>query len=187
MLPNNGIISTAACIGQVAGALFLSAVLLVAVGRSANAEPPILSVPIACELGDDCWIVNYFDADPSESASDYTGGPRTYDGHGGTDFAIRGLEAMAVGIKVLAAAPGVVKALRDGMADINVAETGRAAAANRECGNGVLINHDAGWSTQYCHLRKGSVSASSKDRRSPQAMSLRSLVSPVWQSSRTCI
>jgi len=135
----------------------MSVVLLVVVGRSANAEPPILSVPIACELGDDCWIVNYFDADPSESASDYTGGSRTYDGHGGTDFAIRDLEAMAAGIKVLAAAPGVVKALRDGMADINVAETGRAAVTKRECGNGVLINHDDGWSTQYCHLRKGSV------------------------------
>ena len=142
---------------QAVGVLCLSIALLVGGARSATAEPPILTMPIACELGDDCWIVNYFDADSSKSASDYTGGIRSYDGHGGTDFAIRDLEVMKSGVKVLAAALGVVHALRDGMADINVTQTGRAAVAKRECGNGVLINHNDGWSTQYCHLRNGSV------------------------------
>jgi hypothetical protein len=144
------------CLAAIAG-LFLSASLLLAQIQSARASPPVLTIPIACELGSDCWVVNYFDTDPSEGASDYTGSFRTYNGHGGTDFAIRDLEAMKAGVEVLAAAPGTVQGQRDGMADINVAQIGREAVAKRECGNGVLINHDDGWSTQYCHLRKGSV------------------------------
>ncbi len=29
--------------------------------------------------------------------------------------------------------------------------------AGQECGNGVVIAHDGGWETQYCHLARGSV------------------------------
>jgi murein DD-endopeptidase MepM/ murein hydrolase activator NlpD len=32
-----------------------------------------------------------------------------------------------------------------------------AALGNRECGNGVVIDNGNGWQTQYCHMRKGSV------------------------------
>ena len=64
---------------------------------------------------------------------------------------------MEAGVDVLAAADGMVKATRDGMADPNVAETGVDAVKDVECGNGVLIEHDDGWSTQYCHMKKGSI------------------------------
>jgi hypothetical protein len=49
-----------------------------------------------------------------------------------------------------------VKAVRDGMTDISVAEIGREALKGREAGNGVLIDHGEGWETQYSHMRKGS-------------------------------
>lgn len=32
------------------------------------------------------------------------------------------------------------------------------AVQTRECGNGVTIDHGDGWHSQYCHLRKGSIS-----------------------------
>ena len=31
------------------------------------------------------------------------------------------------------------------------------AVKDRECGNGVLIDHADGWATQYCHMKKGSI------------------------------
>ncbi len=142
---------------RVIGTFFIAASLLLSALPAAQAEPPVLALPIACELGADCWVVNYFDADPGEGASDYTGSFRTYNGHGGTDFAIPGIDAMTAGVEVLASAAGIVQGLRDGMADINVAQIGREAVGGRECGNGVLINHADGWRTQYCHLRKGSI------------------------------
>jgi murein DD-endopeptidase MepM/ murein hydrolase activator NlpD len=43
------------------------------------------------------------------------------------------------------------------MEDISVKTAGKAAIAGKECGNGVLIEHEGGWSTQYCHMAKGSV------------------------------
>jgi hypothetical protein len=43
------------------------------------------------------------------------------------------------------------------MEDISVKTVGKAAIAGKECGNGVLIEHEGGWRTQYCHMAKGSV------------------------------
>jgi len=67
------------------------------------------------------------------------------------------LAAFERGVPVLAAAPGRVRAIRDAMADVSVREAGKASVAGREAGNSVLIEHGAGWQTQYSHLRKGSV------------------------------
>jgi hypothetical protein len=67
------------------------------------------------------------------------------------------LAAFERGVPVLAAAPGRVRAIRDAMADVSVRDAGTASVAAREAGNSVLIEHGAGWQTQYSHLRKGSV------------------------------
>jgi hypothetical protein len=65
---------------------------------------------------------------------------------------------------VRAAAAGVVDALRDGIADVSVEETGLEAVAGRECGNAIRIAHEDGWTTWYCHLRRGSLMVAEGDR-----------------------
>jgi hypothetical protein len=95
---------------------------------------------------------------------DYACGKLAGDGHKGTDFAIRDLATMVAGVEVRAAAAGVVEALRDGMADVSVEETGREAVVGRECGNAIRIAHEGGWTTWYCHLRRGSLMVAEGDR-----------------------
>jgi murein DD-endopeptidase MepM/ murein hydrolase activator NlpD len=138
-------------------ALALAGVLPAA--RLSAAEPfvPELALPIACAVGQTCHIQNLVDLDPGPGVSDFTCGTMTYEGHDGVDFRLPDLAAMRAGVDVLAAAPGRVRAVRDGMPDRSVRETGRGAVASRECGNGVVIAHGDGWETQYCHLGEGSI------------------------------
>ena len=122
-----------------------------------------LALPIDCELGETCHIQQTVDHDPTESAFDFTCGLLTYDGHKGTDFALPSLAAQAEGVDVLAAAPGTVRGVRDGMPDVlQVSETA-PDIAGRECGNGVVVSHGDGWETQYCHLAQGSISVRTGD------------------------
>lgn len=126
---------------------------------SAPAPAPaaeFLSMPVSCALGGDCAIAVYFDADPSADARDYLCGAMTYDGHSGVDFAATTYAAMDRGIPVVAAAPGVVVGMRDGLPDAR-GPVDPDAVRNRECGNGVLVEHADGLFSQYCHLRQGSV------------------------------
>jgi hypothetical protein len=64
---------------------------------------------------------------------------------------------------VLAAAPGRVRAVRDGMPDASVRDAGDASVAGREAGNSVVIEHGDGWETQYAHMRRGSVAVRAGD------------------------
>lgn len=127
-----------------------------ALGSSAGAEP-FLDLPIDCVLGETCHIQQFVDRDPGQGATDFRCGPLTYDGHQGTDFALPTLAAQTQGVEVLAAAPGRVSGIRDGMADILQGGPGAPDVTGRECGNGILIDHGDGWQTQYCHLALGSV------------------------------
>jgi hypothetical protein len=108
-------------------------------------------LPVDCTLGETCYIQQFFDRDAGTGVRDFTCGTLSYDGHDGTDFALPSRAAMVAGVTVLAAAPGTVKGVRDGVPDFAPAITGQ------ECGNGVVIDHGQGWETQYCHLRQGSV------------------------------
>lgn len=121
------------------------------------AGPPQLSLPIDCELGKTCVIEDYPDNDPGPGQRDYTCGLKSRDGHRGTDILLPSFEAMDRGVNVLAAAPGRVAALRDGMADIAVTDETRETIRGRECGNAVRIDHGDGWQTLYCHMKKGSL------------------------------
>lgn len=119
-----------------------------------------LSFPVACNIDEDCWIVNYVDVEPEPATvKDFTCGPRSYDNHKGTDIAIRDWQAMEQGVDVLAAASGKVMRLRDGVEDkvLSREQLNRLKEENKSCGNGVFIEHDGGWQTIYCHLKKNSI------------------------------
>lgn len=122
-----------------------------------------LVLPLDCVLGDTCYIQHLVDRDPGPGVQDYRCGTLSYDGHKGTDFALPTLANMHEGVNVLAAAAGIVTGQRDGIADIGLTKD----IDGRECGNGVVLRHDGGWETQYCHMKRGSVQVQTGDRVSP--------------------
>jgi hypothetical protein len=119
-----------------------------------------LSSPIDCDLNGPCYIQQYVDHDPSPQASDFTCSSLSYDGHKGTDFALPTYDMIKQGVDVLASASGTVAGIRDGMEDARYSSDRDAEIKGRECGNGVVLRHADGWETQYCHLRKGSITVS---------------------------
>ncbi|RPE67148.1 peptidase M23-like protein [Pacificibacter maritimus] len=116
-----------------------------------------LSQPIDCTLGSDCYIQNYVDTDPSSAAQDFTCGALTYNGHKGVDFALPTQADMLKPVNVLASAAGRVVATRDGMADISQKSPNAPNVSGVECGNGLVLDHGGGWTTQYCHMKRGSL------------------------------
>ena len=116
-----------------------------------------LALPVKCQLGVSCFVQNYVDHDPTGQVRDFMCSGRTYDGHDGTDIRIPDLQIQQGNVDVLAAAPGRVVAIRDGVDDVSIRVTGKAAVAGKECGNGIVIEHEGDWRTQYCHLARGSV------------------------------
>ncbi len=146
--------------------------LLVAlfIPRAAMAQD--FQLPIACAIGGVCAVQNYVDVDPSAATQDPMCGPLSYDGHDGLD--IRAPAALARrGVSVLAPAAGLVAGVRDGEPEGAFRSGGIAAVANRECGNGVRIEHEGGWSSQLCHLRAGSLRVRQGERVSAgQALGL---------------
>ena len=119
--------------------------------RGAGATELTLDLPVACRPGTDCWIVNYVDLDPGPGVRDFRCGRASYNGHKGVDFAVRDFAQVRAGVPVRASAAGEVLRLRDGTADQ------AAAPGGQECGNGIVLDHGGGWTTQYCHLRRGSI------------------------------
>lgn len=108
-------------------------------------------------LRSQCFIQNYVDADTSSAWKDYTCGSLSYDGHKGTDFRLKNEGEMRAGVNVLAVADGTVLNVRDEMPDKNFRDLPPQAIANKECGNGVVIDHVGGYRSQYCHMKLGSI------------------------------
>ncbi|KAF0187408.1 MAG: M23 family metallopeptidase [Hyphomonadaceae bacterium] len=123
---------------------------------AAHAQP--LRLPIDCRLGETCFIQNWIDLDPGPGRADRACGPLTYNGHDGLDIRVP-MRAMREGVAVKAPADGVIRAVRDGESDGVYRTTGRTLAPDRDCGNGVVIDHGAGLETQLCHMRRGSITA----------------------------
>ena len=130
---------------------------------SAAPEGLKLAFPLACEIGRTCEVQHYVDRDPGLGVKDYRCGRRTYEKHTGVDIRLLDMAAQARGVDVLAAAPGRVARLRDGVADISIRAPGAPPVSGQECGNGVVVDHGDGWETQYCHLARGSVRVKAGD------------------------
>lgn len=141
--------------------LLLAAAALPAVACAQGA--PAFSFPVDCVIGKSCVVQNYVDRDPGPAARDYRCGFLTYDGHKGTDIRVIDAAALREGVAVVAAAPGRVRAVRDGMPDVSVRAIDKEALAGKYAGNTVVIEHGDGWETQYAHLRRGSVAVKSGD------------------------
>ena len=123
-----------------------------------------LAFPVACTLGETCFVQNYVDRDPTAGVADFACGPLSYDGHQGTDIALPSLVAMEAGVDVLSVAPGIVRGTRDALPDISFRDEAAPDLEGRDCGNGVAIDHGDGWTSQYCHMRQGSIAVRTGQR-----------------------
>jgi len=130
----------------------MTAALCVAVS-SVPAAGIELGMPLDCTIGVTCMIQNYVDAEPGTGAKDFECGPLAYDNHQGTDFRLRNRAEIAKGYAALATAPGKVVSVIDDQPDHGF---GKAQDDPFGCGNAVMIDHGAGWVSQYCHLAQGS-------------------------------
>jgi murein DD-endopeptidase MepM/ murein hydrolase activator NlpD len=142
-------------------ALSMLAVLALPAGAD---EAPRFDLPVACPASTGCVVRQYVDQDPGPGYRDYRCGRYSYDGHRGTDIRVPDDILLSKGVAVLAAAPGVVAATRDGVADVSIREGGKEAIKDRAAGNVVLVDHGSGWRTSYWHLRNGSVAVKKGDR-----------------------
>lgn len=116
-----------------------------------------IDIPVECTLGEDCFIRNYVDQAKKGEWQDYKCRKLSYDKHKGTDFGVPVLHPQKEGVQVLAAADGIVRAFRNDEPDGVFFEHGIEAVKGKECGNGLVLLHEQGWETQYCHLKRGSI------------------------------
>lgn len=108
--------------------------------------------PLERALHDLVVAVNYTDLDPGPGRLDYMGGTHNYDGHTGHDYALYDFRVMDRGVKIRAAAPGVVTYLDD------------TSPYDRHCdfnwpdaGNWVWIASGDGTFHEYLHMRAASM------------------------------
>ena len=107
--------------------------------------------PLAGTLNRHFFLLNYVDQQPATGLRDYNCGVKTYDGHQGTDITLATFAVMDSGVTILAAAPGTVSEVRDGLYDRNKVWGGPGF------GNYVTLSHRDGFISIYGHMRQGSV------------------------------
>lgn len=142
-----------------------AAALMLLLATASPAAAIELSSPVDCAIGEDCFVQQFVDTDPGPDAQDPFCGPASYDDHDGTDFRVRSMQDVARGVAVLSMADGEVLRVRDGEPDMLIeTEADRAAVADRECGNGLIVELAEGHEAQYCHLKEGSVAVRPGDQ-----------------------
>ena len=138
--------------------LLAACVLSALTPAAAQAPAPLrLALPIACEPGKTCEIQSYMDRQPGPGVRDYRCNAQTYENHMGTDIRLMDMAAQRRGVAVLAAAPGRVFRVRDGVPDRVLGQGVLDQNDPQGCGNAVVIDHAGGWRTSYCHMARGSV------------------------------
>jgi murein DD-endopeptidase MepM/ murein hydrolase activator NlpD len=142
---------------------FLIVVVIIGSGavlsQTSAGEQTGLGLPVDCKLKVDCFVQQLPDVDPGPGTLDPLCGQATYQGHTGWDIRLRSLSDIALNVSVIALADGIVSRLRDGVPDqIFQAANDRSQLKDKECGNGIVIDHQGGLSSQYCHLKNGSLS-----------------------------
>lgn len=94
--------------------------------------------PVACQIMGNCWITNHVDLDDRMGrVSDYMCGEKATDNNKSTHISLASRAAVAQNIAVLATADGRIKVARH---------------SGGFCGTRILIGHDDGWESSYCHL-----------------------------------
>jgi Peptidase family M23 len=159
MLSERGRLNTVSSLFRVGVAICCILVGSEFLSGSAVAEPSNgLGLPVRCVIGAECFVQQMPDIDPSPRMLDPLCGLATYQGHDGWDIRLRSLRDIAQGVPVVAVAAGRVARTRDGVIDqVYDAVEDKARVVEKECGNGVLIEHGGGLSSQYCHLKNGSL------------------------------
>lgn len=119
---------------------------------------PLFIWPMQNQIDNRLVLVNYVDDDPAASViKDYNGLPHSYDGHNGTDISLLNFNEMDRGMKIYAAAPGLVTAVVYSNFDRNI------GGSNLPPANYVLIKHADNTYAYYYHLRKNSSTVSVGD------------------------
>ena len=129
-----------------------------AVARIFN--PPLeLEFPVSCQLEENCWFVNYPDEDLTKGIRDYKGGKVSRNGKKGIEIVVKTiLEEMPV----IPAENGEVVFIKNNVED-NLLDSEDEQKEQSFCGNYVIIEHNNGWKTLYCHLKKDSITVKPGD------------------------
>lgn len=107
-------------------------------------------VPMGATLGEDVWVNNYVDLNPSSDILDWHCTRYTYDGHNASDNDIRSFGEQRIGVPVFAAADGTVIYVVDDNFDENAGCGGPCPTPS----NIIRIEHAGGRRTYYHHLKQ---------------------------------
>ncbi|UCC26708.1 MAG: peptidoglycan DD-metalloendopeptidase family protein [Gemmatimonadales bacterium] len=113
-----------------------------------------LVFPLEGVLNTDFYYVNYVDLRSGPGILDYRCGPKSYDGHHGVDLTLPSFERMDEGVRILAAAPGTVTQIADGVFDRSTTN------GPGGFGNHVRLQHRDGFESIYGHMARSSVAVS---------------------------
>ena len=119
-------------------------------GQSAQYPPLIWPMEKLANFPE--FPIGYVDHDPTTAIQDYEGGASALDGHRGTDIPAFNFREMDRGVRVFAAAPGIVIEVKYSNYDRN------ASIPGPDSGNFVVVRHfNDTTESQYNHFRTNSV------------------------------